>query len=119
MEAFQKELEELKKELEEQKNATTGKSKLQQDYDALSMIYEGEHEVNLIVERALPDMYANIFRKKGSISWMNNYHEALMIVYDLVVAREKQLLTKEGREFDEGIFSVQEFTPEERSIIYT
>lgn len=48
---------------------------------------------------------------------MDNYHKVLMIVYDLVVVLEKQRVAEESREFDEGIFLVYKFTPEERSII--
>lgn len=51
-------------------------------------------------------MYATFWWQMGSLSWLDNYHEVLMTVYDLVVAEEKLCAAEVGRKFDEGIFLV-------------
>lgn len=84
---------------------------MQEEFDALRYIYEEEYEVNHTTESALHHMYANFWRQKGSLSWLDNNLEVPIIVYDLIIEEEKPRTADEGKSFDEGIFLVEEFTP--------
>lgn len=57
--------------------------------------------------------------EKGEPFSLENYHEALMAIYDIIVVEEQQCATDEGRAFNEGVFMVEEFSHEEMSIIST
>lgn len=56
---------------------------------------------------------------KGEFLLIGDYYEVHMIVYDIIVAEERQRVAKKGRIFDEGIYLVEEFSPKEMGIIST
>lgn len=49
-------------------------------------------------------MYSNFEKTRESLSWLKNYHEALLVVYDIVVEEERGDAMVEGREFNEDVY---------------
>lgn len=64
-------------------------------------------------------MYTNFWTSMGSLSWLDNYHEALLVVYDIVIMEERDFSTKEGFVFDEDAYFQDEFSNEEKDILST
>lgn len=65
----------------------------------------------------MPTIFANFWRFQGSLSWMDNYKESLLAVYDVVMKDERQYAAGHGLPFDADSYFLEAFYEEEISIL--
>lgn len=49
-------------------------------------------------------MYSNFRKTRGSLSWLSNYLEALLVVYNLITEEKRGYVMEKDREFDENVY---------------
>lgn len=73
--------------------------------------------MNISIEKALLQIYAIFWKQNGSPYQLENYHDAILVVYEIVVAQECQRAIDEGWVFNESAYLMVDFSTEEMGII--
>lgn len=91
-----KEIEKLKKELKTKNQELLENFKLEAHIEALQKRCNEEYELNVLLDNYLPTLYTNFWWSKRSLTWLKNYEEAMMSIYDIIKEDERQEAEKMG-----------------------